>query len=234
MLTGKLADIAAGLYDLGAVKIDTKEGFKLKLHERTPEAPYSPIFFNLRTRDNPKEGPLTAEIAQMMGEVMFDMVRDTMRIAPDIICGIPRAGEPFTDVIERCFAKLSPGHTPERVWLEKKEEEGKRTVIANPGSRVKPRECFGVLFDDLITQADSKIEAVFALDSLSCTVRDIFVFMDREQGGSFTLAKLGINLHAATKATEIIQWGRENGRICAADADFAIGYIRGSNAGVAH
>ena len=234
MLTGKLADVVAGLFDLGAVKTDTKKGFEMKLHERTPDAPYSPIFFNLRTRDNPKAGPLTPEIVQMMGEVMFDRVRDTMRTVPDVICGIPRAGEPFTDVVERCFAKLSPGHTPERVWLEKKEEEGKRTVIANPGSRVKSRPCTGILFDDLITQADSKIEATFALDSLGCTVQDIFVFMDREQGGAFTLAKLGINLHAATKATDIIAWGRENGRLSAADADFAIDYIRGNNAGVPH
>ncbi len=28
-------------------------GFKLKLHEKNPEAPLSPIFFNLRTEDNP-------------------------------------------------------------------------------------------------------------------------------------------------------------------------------------
>ena len=42
-----------------------ERGFRLKLHEKTPLAPLSPIYLNLRTPDNPKPGPLTLEIVEL-------------------------------------------------------------------------------------------------------------------------------------------------------------------------
>ena len=42
--------LAERLYEEEVIKFGN---FKLKLHGKNPEAPLSPIFFNLRTEDNP-------------------------------------------------------------------------------------------------------------------------------------------------------------------------------------
>ncbi len=51
-ITGLAEDLFAGK----VVQVDTKEGFKLKLHETNPDEPRSPIFLNIRTPNNPKPG----------------------------------------------------------------------------------------------------------------------------------------------------------------------------------
>lgn len=60
-------DLALKLFDIGAVQFGE---FKLKLHEKNPDAPLSPIFFNFRTPDNPKPGPLTDEVLDLVGKVV--------------------------------------------------------------------------------------------------------------------------------------------------------------------
>ena len=60
--------LADELFDLGAIQFGN---FKLKLHEKNPNAPLSPIYLNLRTPDNPKPGNLTLKIVAQIGRLMY-------------------------------------------------------------------------------------------------------------------------------------------------------------------
>ncbi len=53
-----------------------------------------------------------------------------------------------------------------------------------------------LLLDDLVTRADSKLEAIAPLQEAGLMVEDILVVLDREQGGRETLAKHGYRLHS--------------------------------------
>lgn len=54
-----------------------------------------------------------------------------------------------------------------------------------------------LLIDDLITRADSKLEAIATLEEAGLRVTDVVVLLDREQGGRQQLEAKGIRLHAA-------------------------------------
>lgn len=232
MLIPRLATIAEKLFDVGAIKIDTEKGFKLKLHERNPEAPYSPIFLNLRTPENPKPGPLTQEIVNLIAYEMFNLIL-AQNIRPDIICGIPRAGEPFVDTIERLYKKSAK--PPVRILLDKHEADGKREIIVDPHQDVpQSRGMVAAMFDDLITEADSKKEARDALTSLNYIVRYLFVFLDREQGGSAEMERIGIQTRSVIRITKLIAWAKAEGRIPPGNADFIADYIMGKRPGVIH
>lgn len=67
-------------YDVGAFKDKShptavqrgeERGFKLKTHEKQPDLPLSLFYFNLRTDDNPKPGPLTPELVAESGQQLY-------------------------------------------------------------------------------------------------------------------------------------------------------------------
>src|SRR3972149_2470184 len=101
------------LWELGAVKTEehppavqwgNERGFLLKAHEENPNLPLSPFFLNLRTPDNPKPGPLTPDVVQLIAKAMHTLARQ-FSIAYDAVAGIPNAGDPFAEQ----FAILASG-----------------------------------------------------------------------------------------------------------------------------
>lgn len=74
--------------------------------------------------------------------------------------------------------------------------------VYKPGQNV-------ALFDDLITKATSKIEAAKVLEAEGLVVKDIFVLVDREQGGQAQLEAAGYVLHTAWRMCELIRFYRE-------------------------
>ena len=71
-LTGDHAKLAQLLFKVGAIKFGA---FKLKLHEKDPDAPLSPIYLNLRTDRHPENpGPLTDEMMNLIGS-LFRLMR---------------------------------------------------------------------------------------------------------------------------------------------------------------
>jgi len=198
------------LFEIGAVLC--KDYYKLKLHEKNPEAPLSPFFMNLRTSDNPKPGPLTPDVVRKIGEFFYDYAVSSEMVSPfDYIIGIPNAADPFVKV----FADLMPGGKESILHLTKITNDTSRKIGAlteESAAKVEPGKTV-LLFDDLITGADSKFEAIERLEEHGLIVRDVIVLIDREQGGAVELEEAGYNLHAIYKISEMLDFYKTRGKI---------------------
>lgn len=97
-LTERPRELARCIFQIGAFKDKSQSpdgrGFKLKLHEKQPDAPLSPFYLNLRTPDNPKPGPLDVMIVKKIGLQLFAFA-ETLGLQYTHIAGVPRAGQPF-------------------------------------------------------------------------------------------------------------------------------------------
>jgi len=175
---------------------ESRKGFRLKLHEKDPDAPLSPFYFNLRS-DNPKPGPLTLEIIPAISALFYGMA--CMRqLKFDHVAGIPRAGNPFASTLSRLDR-----NPMSLLTLGKTEEGGSRQIGAIESGKFEEGDTV-LLIDDLITQADSKLEAIKSLETAGLRVTDVLVFLDREQGGARALRAAGYNLHAVFTITELL------------------------------
>src|SRR5262249_4109932 len=76
-----------------------------------------------------------------------------------------------------------------------------------------------LVVDDLVTHAESKLEAIRVLEASELRVRDVAVVVDREQGGPAQLAAAGYTLHAAVRLGQLLDYWRASERID--DATFA-------------
>ena len=212
------ARVAVRLFDLGAVKFGA---FRLKLHEKNPDAPLSPIYLNLRTADNPKPGPLGPEDVSACVTVM----RDRLLVASldfQVVAGVPRAGDPFACVLARQMAGL--GKMVSLLILEKTEDKDKRLVTSITHGAFGPGFT-ALVADDLITRADSKLEAIRVLEDAGMRVTDVLVLVDREQGGRDELTRFGYRLHAVFTLRQLVDFYVEAGKIDAAKRDEVVAYL---------
>lgn len=217
-LLGLKARVANLLFELTAIKFGS---FKLKLHEKYPDAPKSPIFLMLRTADHPKNpGPLTPEAMREIGELLREKIAS---IKFKYFVGIPEAGEPFADQVER-ITRGWRRPRPRRLTLKKETFGDKRriTKLVNwfvwRGRRV-------LVIDDLITQADTKLEAIQALVSRGLVIAGVLVLVDRQQGGRPQLEKAGYQLYAVFTLDELLDHYAECGYITASKAKKVRDYI---------
>ena len=190
-------NVAKMLFDVGAVKFGA---FKLKLHEKQPDAPLSPIFLNLRTPDNPKPGPLRAHHVDMIGEVLYSRHCEA-HMSFDHVAGVPRAGEPFA----KAFLKVLANRNCGLLRLTKSEDATRRMVSGILEGTYAPGDTV-LLMDDLITKADSKLEAIAVLEGAGLVVKDVLVLVDREQGGGKELAEAGYRLHSVFTLTTLLHY----------------------------
>jgi len=193
--------LALRLLKIGAVQFGS---FRLKLHETNPEAPLSPIYFNLRSDKNPNIGPLEERdyrfIVSCMGVVAasYDLTFDT-------VAGIPNAGDPMAAAFVQSCAPSKMLINLEKTTIG----DQRRISGVADGHVVRSRRI--LLVDDLITKADSKLEAIQCLRRRGGIVKDVLVLIDREQGGAAELAEAGCNLHSVFKMSELLsiyaKWG---------------------------
>lgn len=179
-----------------------ERGFKLKQHEKNPDAPLSPLKFNLR---GGREGPLTA--------YHFDLAARLMRTAEmeakleyDTVVGIPQAGEPFAAALSRLANK-------KKLTLRKKENGRQITSLAGfvPMGVRK-----ALLVDDVVTRADSKLEAIAVLRKHGIEVSDVLVLIDRQtsaQVGRKALEKVGCRLHSVFTVNQLLNLYHEKGAL---------------------
>lgn len=199
------ARFADRLIAVGAIKLkgpDNPNGFRLKLHDTNPDAPYSPFFANLRNADNPKQGPLTEVEYVMAAEVFYALILMN-QLQFDAIAPLPRAGDPFGKAL--CELLERKGQPTLLLHLEKEDRpDGTRCIEGaiediTPGLRV-------LILDDLITQADSKLEGVDALEAQGAEVVGVLVLIDREQGGRKQLTQRDIPVYAAYLITVLLAY----------------------------
>ncbi|MEI8096604.1 MAG: hypothetical protein WCG73_00670 [Candidatus Moraniibacteriota bacterium] len=207
--------LAHSLMDVGAVLTrdsihplvvtrGDERGFKLKLHEKNPDAPLSPIYLNLRIPSNPKAGPLTPEIVEMAAQCMHSFAFMN-EIHYNATAGIPHAGDPFAEI----FSSIP---FPSPLIKMGKEDAGEKRRIGAVVGEVPKGETVLVI-DDLVTAADSKIEAIASLEAAGLVVLDVMVLVDREQGGKEQLAGNGYTLHSVFTISELLDLYAGSGTI---------------------
>jgi orotate phosphoribosyltransferase len=191
MLTERQRTLADMLLDVNAIQFGA---FKLKLHDKHPEAPLSPIYINLRTlRSNVKAMHIASDAyAELASGLIFDCYAD-----------VPTAATPLVAVLASITGRpmISPS-------LEQKSH--------GTGARIDGVYSKGntaLLIDDLITRAESKLEAIRVLESAGLTVRNVIVLVDREQGGIQELRNRGYDCRAALPLSELLENYKSTGRI---------------------
>lgn len=190
-------DLAREILQVGVVKFGA---FRLKLHEKHPEAPLSPIYLSFR---RPPKGPLTEDLIHRLGDLLYEIAL-RQQLVFDGVAGVPKAGDPFAEA----FSKIA--EVPQ-LWLEKDEEGAERRILPRLPRVSNGRAFEGMrilLIDDLVTQAHSKVEAVQMLGGMGDDVDDVLVLVDREQGGKEALAKAGLTLHAVWGLSELLEFYR--------------------------
>ncbi len=199
MLNKKQKELLIKIFDCGAVQFGS---FKFKHHEEFPDLPLSPNKFVLRVPEN--NGTLTQDLVEEIGREIF-LAAQGVGIAFDLVAGLPRAGDPFAEVVARLSGKPL-------LKFGKKEEGGLRRI----DSVVEGKYLSGqriLLVDDVITWGNSKREGIAVAEGLGLIVAAVALFVDRQEGGSTQLEKDGYKICSALKASEIFNLYLETGKI---------------------
>ncbi len=182
--------LAQALLEAGAIRFGA---FRLKLHQERPDAPLAPLYIDLRVlRSFPDQMDVAVAIyRRLLTGLTFDLLAD-----------VPIGSSPFVAILSHLMRV--PMVTP-------REPKGHGTGASVEGV-FRPGQT-AVVVDDLVTRADSKLEAARRLESQALRVRDIVVLVDREQGGAQQLADAGYTLHAATRLSDLLAIYRRTGAI---------------------
>jgi len=204
-LTETQERLALSLFEIDAIKFGA---FRLKLHETNPEAPLSPYYIDLRVL--PRHPQIMREVAKAYAELAKGAQ------AYDACLGIPDAA----NSLATAFALET--NTPQ-IYLRKQEKMGHGI----PGSFMTPFTIGEtvLLIDDIVTRADSKLEAIATLEEAGLRVNDVVVLVDREQGGEKQLADAGYTLHAAFRFSHLLAFYHRVGKIDPSKYQEAMGYF---------
>jgi uridine monophosphate synthetase len=83
-----------------------------------------------------------------------------------------------------------------------------------------------LFFDDVISEGLSKIEGIKPLQELGANVKHMLVVVNREHGGKEKLEKLGYQVHALTKISDIVDSLYKGKLISKEKADKVLDYVK--------
>jgi orotate phosphoribosyltransferase len=83
-----------------------------------------------------------------------------------------------------------------------------------------------LFFDDVISEGLSKIEGIKTLQELGGNVKHLLVVVDREQGGKEKLERLGFEVHALAKVSELVNSLYENNHISKLQHQEVFAYLK--------
>lgn len=190
-------------------RVDPGE-FVFKHHEKTPEAPLSPIYINLR---NLPEN-LVKVIAQTLAKIKLPQ-------KPDFLTGIPKAATP----IALAYSKITK--IPYIEIFEKLDGEAKRAVVPYKNAP-KARGKRLLIIDDLITKGQSKLEAFNIAKTLGYKIVGLLLLFDRQEGGVEELQKMGYKIYAAMKLKPTLEYFLKSKKITQKQYDKTISYLKAS------
>jgi uridine monophosphate synthetase len=204
MLTEARKELAFQLLDIGAIKFGA---FKLKLHEKNPDAPLSPIYIDLRIV---RSFPFVMDCAI---DIYKELIHD---LSYDLLADIPTAATPFTAILshELKIGMISP------------RKDGKEHGIITNIDGVFQKGNVVLLVDDLVTQADSKLEVIRSLESQGLVIRDVVVLIDREQGGPQQLQNTGYRCHSGFLLSELMELYSKEKRISTDQYERTMTYLK--------
>ena len=182
------------------------KGFKLKKHQKQPDAPLSPFYLNYRLLQSDY-------VTKRLAVRVFDQMLAEMTFQFDRLAPIPEAIVPVVSTLSD--QRQIPMITPR---VAKEHGSGSKVDgLYQPGMTA-------ALFDDVVTGADSKIESRDALVSAGLVVHHVFVLTDRQQGGGKALDAAGLTLHAAFTLDELLQTFADEGLVSAEILDQIMSY----------
>lgn len=180
------------LFDGGRIQFGE---FRLKMHRKYPDAPLSPVYLKL--------GELSDELQNKVGGVLADV--EISGPPPDFCVGIPNAAIP----IAQGYQEHSGIEAVE--GLEKIADGNQTKVVTKEGFDSPARHA--MLIDDVISGAQSKFEAIKALEDQGIVVGSILVLVDREQGGRQQLEARRYRLYSAMKLSQMLDFYLRTGKI---------------------
>ncbi|MBI2051482.1 hypothetical protein HYT33_01840 [Candidatus Roizmanbacteria bacterium] len=192
-LTKKQKSLCLELFKIGAIKFGE---FKLKLHDENPKAPLSPVYIDLRIlRRFPKAKRAAVDVyVELLRPLKFDLLAD-----------VPTAATPLVSSLSD---RLRVGMITPRKDAKKHGSGAKVDGMVREDKGKK-----AVMVDDLVTRADSKLEAAETLKSEGVRVKDIVVLIDRKQGGGRQLKSKGYRLRSALTMQQMLDFYLEKGVI---------------------
>lgn len=169
--------------------------FVLKLHDKRPDDPLSPYYVNLRELLD----DLLTSVAQSIREV-------TINLYPGLCTGIPNAGDPIAEK----YSKIS--EVPVIDIFGKAEGNSGRKIVPKPNAQMGNGQRLLIL-DDLITEADTKLEAAEVANELGYKIVGFGVLVDRQQGGAESLSEKGYTVRAAIPISRAFAYYLNVGKI---------------------
>lgn len=216
------ADFASLLYFLRVVQFGE---FPLKAHRdpRWKDMDLSPFFINLRKEEH--GGPLMAHSARWIGQQVglgicmspnYKLSASIRKI--DFITGIPRAGVDLALGFRDVWGE-------DILFLEMEKPEGKKEAGIQLLTDVSGLTiCRGIVVDDVVTNAASKVEAKAELAKYGLEVATFAIVLDRESGGAEEMAKLDIPLYAHLGLAEVLGIYEDTGFITEETMEKCLGY----------
>lgn len=224
MLSPIKQNVARMIHKKGSFKFGV---FRLKLHETNPHAPLSPFFINIRNKDNPtKPGELENRDYDLIARCLLEMISEN-HLKFDAIAGIPRAGDPIVDAIQRLIDS-NPFPHPARfriIKLAKEEIGDTRKIVPMPDFEYREEERI-LLVDDLVTKAHTKLEAISAIEEFGSKVVGLVVLVDREQGGREQIEAAGYKMFAALTISELLDFYVQEELVDKGKYQEAINYVK--------
>lgn len=205
-LTAAQKKLALSLFEAGAIKFDFKKGWRLKLHEEHPDAPLSPFYIDLRILQS-------RPVAK--SEAVNTLIEQAEGLKYDCLAGIPLAAVALTSSMADKIGK--PQITPR---MDKKTHGEVRKIDG-----IYQKGQVALVVDDLVTRADSKLEAIQVLEENGLEVKDVVVVFDREQGGAQQLAEKGYKLHTALKIKSTLRFYAQKGKISKGQLKQVLDYL---------
>jgi orotate phosphoribosyltransferase len=214
MLTESEERLADKLWEIGSIQFNFVDRYRLKMHDTHSERPWSPVYINLRTNQHPvpeKRGPLDDETLNMIGNE-FALLLDNLHWNFELFADIPDAGTPFGDLIAE---QLHWQGDDFRLHLIKTTNpDGTRFISGLKENLWQPNQSV-LLVDDLLTGADTKLEAANVLKRAGFAVWHVMVLIDRCQGGVKQLHNAGLDVSAVMTLPDMLEYYVRTGKITA-------------------
>lgn len=182
-----LTDFALALFDIGAIRFGD---FTLASGKR------SPLYIDLRLLVS--HPSLLTRTARLYALLIADLPVDRL-------AGVPYAALPLGTAVS-----LETG-LPLIYTRKEPKNHGRDRKIEGEFSRGER----AILIEDLVTTAGSLIKSVGILREAGLIVEHAAVLIDREQGGSENLARMGVQCHAAFSITRLLDILRREHHISA-------------------